>query len=181
LQAVQGQVGDLVSAAVTGDEAAFTEIVARHHRDLLRVAYVVCRDRELAEDAVQSAWSAAWRRMGDLRDHDRLRGWLVAVAANEARQIMRRRRWSIEVPVSDAGGSASSGDQADEFETGIVRADLRRAVAALDPTDRALLALRYVGEMSSAEIGAALGMTASGARGRLSRLVQRLRGVLADD
>ena len=53
------QVADLVTAAATGDEAAFTELVARHHRDLLRVAYVVCRDASLAEDAAQSTWAIA--------------------------------------------------------------------------------------------------------------------------
>ena len=50
----------------------------------------------------------------------------------------------------------------------------------LDPTDRALIALRYVAELSSDEIGRALGMSSSGARGRLSRLLLRLRGELRD-
>ena len=58
--------------------------------------------------------------------------------------------------------------------------DLRRVLASLDPTDRALIALRYVAELSSEEIGRALGMSPSGARGRLSRLLLRLRGELRD-
>ena len=55
---------DLVRAAMEGDEAAFTELVERHHRDLQRVAYVICRDPALAEDAAQAAWTIAWRRIG---------------------------------------------------------------------------------------------------------------------
>ena len=55
------QVGELVRAAAMGDETAFTELVARHHPDLLRVAYVICRDAALAEDAAQAAWAIAWR------------------------------------------------------------------------------------------------------------------------
>ena len=86
------QVGELVQAAATGDEAAFTELVSRHHRDLLRVAYVICRDAALAEDSAQAAWAIAWRRMGDVKDPTQIRGWLVAVAANEARRTMRSRR-----------------------------------------------------------------------------------------
>ena len=43
-------------AAATGDEAAFTELVSRHHQDLLRVAYVICRDPALSEDAAQAAY-----------------------------------------------------------------------------------------------------------------------------
>ena len=47
---MESQAGELVQAAATGDEAAFTELVSRHHRDMLRVAYVICRDPALAED-----------------------------------------------------------------------------------------------------------------------------------
>ena len=174
---MQAEAGDLVRAAVTGNEAAFTELVARHHRDLLRVAYVVCRDRALAEDAAQGAWSVAWRRMGEIRDPNLVRAWLVSVTANEARRIMRGRRQILrEIPIGDPGlDDASPSDRAAD---GIALLDLRSALAALDPTDRALIALRYVGELSSEQIGAALGMSPSGARGRLSRLLLRLRGDL---
>ena len=90
--AMETQAGELVRAAALGDEAAFTELVARHHRDLLRVAYVICREPALAEDSAQAAWAIAWRRMGDVKDPTQIRGWLVAVAANEARRTMRSRR-----------------------------------------------------------------------------------------
>ena len=174
------QVAELVQAAATGDEAAFTELVARHHRDMLRVAYVICRDPALAEDAAQAAWAIAWRRLGDVKDPAQVRGWLVAVAANEARRTMRSRRPSVhEISVGDIEPRASrlplrsAGRQHRD-------ADLRRVLESLDPTDRALIALRYVAELSSDEIGRALGMSSSGARGRLSCLLLRLRGDLRD-
>jgi DNA-directed RNA polymerase specialized sigma24 family protein len=50
-----------VQSAVAGDEMAFARIVDAYHRDLVRVAYVVAGDEQLAEDAAQSAWSIAWR------------------------------------------------------------------------------------------------------------------------
>jgi len=173
--------GELARAAVTGDEAAFTELVARHHRDLLRVAYVICRDTALAEDAAQAAWAIAWRRLGDIRDPNEVRGWLVAVAANEARRTMRSRRPHIvEISVSDIELEGVPDLRPDPLANGIANADLRRVLASLDPTDRALIALRYVAELRSDEIGRALGMSSSGARGRLSRLLVRLRGELRD-
>jgi hypothetical protein len=72
------QVAELVQAAATGEEAAFTELLARYHRDLLRVAYVICREPALAEDAAPAAWAIAWRRIGDVKDPTQIRGWLVA-------------------------------------------------------------------------------------------------------
>lgn len=182
VEAVAIHVGELVRAAAMGDEAAFTELVARHHHDLLRVAYVICRDPALAEDSTQSAWAIAWRRLGDVRDPVRVQGWLVAIVANEARRIMRSRRRSVrEIAVAEIERDGIPGSGSDPLADSIARADLRRVVAALDPTDRALLAMRYVAELSSDEIGRALGMSSSGVRGRLSRLLLRLRGELRDE
>jgi RNA polymerase sigma-70 factor, ECF subfamily len=173
---------ELVRAAALGDEAAFTELVARHHRDLQRVAYVICRDPGLAEDAAQSAWAIAWRRIGEVRDPGQIRGWLVAVVANEARRIMRSRHSRVvEISVADVELRAVPDVRSDRLADGIANTDLRRVIGALDPTDRALIALRYVAELRSDEIGRALGMSSSGARGRLSRLLLRLRGELDDD
>ena len=176
------QVADLVQAAATGDEEAFTELVARHHQDLLRVAYVICRDPDLAEDAAQAAWAIAWRRLLEVKEPTRVRGWLVAVAANEARRVMRSRRPMIhEISVADHGIESIPDVGSDALDVSIATSDLRRVLASLDPTDRALIALRYVAELPSDEIGRTLGMSSSGARGRLSRLLLRLRGELGDD
>jgi RNA polymerase sigma factor (sigma-70 family) len=59
--------------------------------------------------------------------------------------------------------------------------DLANALAGLDPKDRALIGLRYVSGLDSAEIGRAVGMSASAVRVRLHRLLGRLRLELGDD
>ena len=97
-----------VRLAAAGDTVAFARIVAAYHADMVRVAYVVAGgDQDLADDAVQAAWSIAWRKLGSLRDPERLKPWLVSVAANEARQLCRRRRRAsvveIDVAVDDPG------------------------------------------------------------------------------
>ena len=85
-----------VALAVTGDEAALTRIIDAHHHDMTRVAYLICGDLDVADDAVQAAWPIAWRKLGSLRDPGRLRPSLVSIAANEARQLVRRiRRRSV--------------------------------------------------------------------------------------
>ena len=95
---------------------------------------------------------------------------------------MRSRRPSVrEISVGDIELEAVPDHRSDPLADSIASSDLRRVLESLDPTDRALIALRYVAELSSDEIGRALGMSSSGARGRLSRLLLRLRGELADD
>jgi RNA polymerase sigma-70 factor (ECF subfamily) len=175
-QAMGGStVASTVALAGAGDEAAFARLVATYHADMARVAFAACGDRELAEDAVQSAWLVAWRKLRSLRDPDRIRPWLLAVTANEARQLVRRRHGPVvEIDVE------APGDKRNDPSAGIERLDLRRALAHLSPDDRALVAMHYVIALSSDELGSAFGTSPSAVRMRLSRIVDRLRKELCD-
>ena len=120
----------------------------------------------MADDAVQAAWAIAWRRLGTLRDPARLRPWLMSVAANEARQMARgdRRRTVRELRVEAPGAGTPTPERA-------ALIDLANALARLDPKDRVLIGLRYVADLDSAAIGREMGLSASGVRVRLHRLL----------
>src|SRR6476659_8861965 len=94
-----------VADAAAGDADALARIVGAHHDDMARICFVICGNQDLAQDAVQAAWPIAWRKLGSLRDPERLRPWLMAVAANEARQILRRQRRHqvVEIEIADVG------------------------------------------------------------------------------
>ncbi|HLO35136.1 MAG TPA: sigma-70 family RNA polymerase sigma factor [Candidatus Deferrimicrobium sp.] len=162
--------------AVAGDEAAFARIVSAYHADMVRVAYGICGQPDLALDAVQAAWMIAWRKLRTVRQPDRLRSWLVAVAANEARHIVRRAHPGrvVEIPVDQPDRSAP--DPSDEIR----RLDLVNALHKLTPEDRSLIALRYGAALDSSEIAPLLGISASGVRARLFRIMGRLRKELDD-
>ncbi len=138
---------------------------------MIRVAYAITGDAEAAGDAAQGAWTIAWRRLHTLRNRDQVRAWLVAIAANEARQAVRKRgRWSV-VDISETLDAAPGADPVDRIGS----VDLGRALARLKPDDRTLLALRFVAGLDSTEIAAQLGLSPSGVRSRLARLIERLR------
>jgi RNA polymerase sigma-70 factor (ECF subfamily) len=169
--------GSLVSLAAGGDEAAFTQIVAAHHDDMVRVSFVVCGDLDLADEAVAAAWLIAWRKLRDLREPGRIRPWLVSIAANEARQVVRRRRRRGVMELAMADSAVPPGDPAARAAD----IDLINALSRLDPDDRALLALRYVAGFDASELARATGRSASGTRARLARLLGRLRTELRDE
>src|SRR5829696_7692231 len=148
---------DLLRLAAKGDEGAFTRIVATHHLGMLKVSLAVSGDMTVAEEAVQAAWMLAWRRLPSLRDGERLRPWLLSIAANQARDALRRRRRRPIVELEVADKATAVGDPAGR--PGDI--DLRNAMAKLDPADRALVALRYVAGLDSFELSRALGMSAS--------------------
>lgn len=166
-----------VADAAAGNAEALARIVGAHHDDMARIAFVICGDQDLAQDAVQSAWPIAWRKLRTLREPERLRPWLMAVAANEARHLVRRRRRErvVEIDVADSGTTHS--DPA--ARPGVT--DLAIALRRLRSDDRALLALRHVAGFDATEIGRALGMSPSGVRSRLARLLGRLREELDHD
>lgn len=163
--------------AMAGDVSAFARIVAEHHDDMARVCFVICGDQDMAQDAVQAAWPIAWRKLASLREADRLLPWLITIAANEARQALRRQRRHgvMEIEV------AALGSRQHDPSLVVDRIDLVAALRRLSAEDRSILALRYISGFDAPEIGRALGISASGVRSRLARAAARLRSELADD
>jgi RNA polymerase sigma factor (sigma-70 family) len=167
---------DVLASAAAGDEIAIRRLIAEHHDDMRRVCSYVTRDEAVAEDAAQAAWSVAWRKIGSLRDPERLRPWLISVAVNEAKQLLRQRRRRAEIEiVADASSEPGGPDPA----TGVGAMDLHAALERLDPDDRALLAMRYVAGFDSNELAIATGKKPAAIRQHLKRLLDRLREDLA--
>ena len=166
-----------VERAAAGDEVAFARIVAAYHLDLVRVAFVICGDAGLAEDAAQAAWWIAWRKLPSLRDPARLKAWLVAVAANEARKALKREHRHPVVEIEVVRDPSREVDPPGDID----HVDLANALGHLKPEDRALVALRYAADLDSSELALVVGMSASGVRSRLSRLLDRLRKELGDE
>jgi RNA polymerase sigma-70 factor (ECF subfamily) len=169
----------LIASAAAGDAASFASIVNSNHEDMRRVCVVVAGDEAIADDAVAAAWSIAWRKLGSVRDPARLRQWLVSVAVNEARQLLRarRRRSLIEVPVIRVDEPTGGLDPGSTISS----IDLRNALARLDASDRALLAMRYLAGFDATELADATGRSPSGTRARLARLLHRLERELGDE
>ncbi len=160
-----------VRLAASGDDVACARLVGDHHDAMLGAAFVIVGDADTAREAVQAAWSIAWRRLPGLRDPERVRPWLVAIAANEARHLVRRQRRRTIVEISAGTDQPVAADPAD----GISFVDLERALHRLTVEERTLLALRYVAGFDSTQIARYAGLSASGVRSRLARLVDRLR------
>jgi RNA polymerase sigma factor (sigma-70 family) len=161
----------LVAAAASGDQVAFARIVAAHHEDMIRVCYVITRDVDAAQDAVQEAWTIAWRGLKRLKDPSRVRQWLVAIAANEARQFLRGQRRRVVTEIR----AETSRDDEEGTQGWSGSMDLRNALAHLSVQDRQLLSLRYVAGFDSGELSRITGLSPSGTRARLQRLLATLR------
>jgi RNA polymerase sigma factor (sigma-70 family) len=182
VRALQDSRGDaeLVAAAVAGDRGAFAAIYDRYADRLHDFCWSLLRDRDEAADATQDAFLVAAERLGQLRDPERLRPWLYAVARSQAlRRARARQRVAPEEEMIDRPDTAAGPERATE------QADLRElvwnAAAGLSERDRALLDLHLRQGLEGAELGEAMGIPAGHAYVLLSRLrdqVERALGAL---
>ena len=146
--------------------------------DLFAYAHALLRDRAAAEDVAALTFERAFRRR-DRFDPRRgtQRAWLFAIARNAALDELRRRKRTAALVVDpedvDASEATASGD--DDGEAAVRRAAVRAALAALEPRDRELVALKFEAGLSNGEIAAVLGISETNAGSRLHRAVRRLR------
>lgn len=171
---------DCVSAAISGDTEAFGALFDRHSTRVLTHCYRLTGDRHAAEDLTSVVFLEAWRRRGELRfvDGSSL-PWLLVTATNAARNHRRSLRRHRAALARLSSGVVESSDPA---ESAIARADaarsaegLRSALASLRRTDRQVVALCLIAELSYEEAADVLGLTAGAVRNRLSRSRRRLR------
>jgi DNA-directed RNA polymerase specialized sigma24 family protein len=114
---------ELVRAATAGDRGAFAAIYDRYADRLHDFCWGLLRDRDEAADATQDAFVVAAERLGQLRDPERLRPWLYAVARSQAlRRIRARSREAPEEEMTDLPDPTTGPEQAAE------RSDLRQLV-----------------------------------------------------
>ena len=170
--------------AAGGDHAAFEELFHRHAEAVWNHAYRLTGAWSLAEDLTSATFLMAWRKRGEVRlIRDSALPWLYAVAGNLARSEFRRAgRFSRALRRVPAGDTAP--DHADDVALRVdddrrVRAVLE-AVRALPKSEREVVELCLLGDLSTADAAALLGLAEPSIRSRVSRAKARLRTLLED-
>ncbi|MFN9945939.1 MAG: sigma-70 family RNA polymerase sigma factor [Planctomycetota bacterium] len=156
----------------TGDPRALAKVFDRTAAELGKVASHLCRDRDAAEDAVQSAFLAAIETRHEWDATRPLLPWLLGVLVNRVREQRRRRRQPDAARVRTP---ADAPDPADVAADGEVGEAVRRALQRLPEPYRDTLERHLVHGQSAAEIAAASGTPAGTVRMRLLRGLDQLR------
>ena len=186
---------EVVRRAQRKDAAAFAQLIGRHERAALSVAFGVLSDAGAAGDVVQEGFVRAWERLADLKEPARFGPWLCGIVRNLAIDSLRRARnepkaSSVTPAVQDArspanslaeghGGHGYCSDPSD----GLTRRERDDAIAAalnvLDDVSRVAVVLRYYDGMSSRQIGDLLGLAPAAVDMRLTRARRQLRDRLS--
>ncbi|MFI9292240.1 sigma-70 family RNA polymerase sigma factor [Streptomyces gardneri] len=172
----------LVEAARAGDTHARDELVRAYLPLVHNVVGRALDGHADTDDIVQETMVRALDGLAGLRDPDRFRSWLIAIAMNG---IRRRWRENRQAPVPGLDRAADLADPAGDFtELTILRLrlsgqrrDVARATRWLDDEDRELLSLWWLeaaGELSRAELSEGLGVSPQHAAVRVQRMKERL-------
>lgn len=169
---------DVVRRVLAGERELLELLVDRHGPALYATLRGRMRDVEDTREAFQETWRLAFERLGSLRDAQRFRAWLFAIALNELR---RARRAEAAAPDPGAlGGLQDPGREPDALaEDRELARRLAEAIAALPPRQRDVFRLRVTGGLAHAEIAALLGISEQNARVQHHLAVRRLRERLA--
>ena len=166
-----------VSRARDGDRDAFDRIAMQVVDRLYRVARLMLRDAERAEDAAQETLVRCWRDLPALRDVDRFDGWLNRLlmrAINDEFRSARRARAAVTILRLEPATR-------DTTDAVVLREQLDRGFRRLTLEHRAVLVLRLYLGLSLEETASTLGIPAGTAKSRLHYATLAMRDALEAD
>jgi RNA polymerase sigma-70 factor (sigma-E family) len=167
----------LVGAGADADaaDAAITLLYGSHYRSLVRLATLLVHDIATAEEVVQDSFVALHAGLHRLRDSEKALSYLRAAVLNRARSVLRHRvvvDSNAPKPVPDMP-SAELGALAL-----LERSSVVAALRSLPVRQREVVVLRFYGDLSEAQIAAAMGITRGAVKSHTARAMAALRSVL---
>jgi len=168
----------LVERARRGDRQAFAELVRASGARLDATARLILRDPDLAQDAVQDTLIRAWRSLPGLRDPATFDHWLHSLVAHACIDLARkRRRRVVELELSPLDFAEALDETAQIADRDL----LDRALARLEPEQRAILVLHFYLDLPLPRVAQLLGIPGGTAKSRLHRSLRVLRSAMSID
>lgn len=169
----------LLERARAGDKDAFVRLVQPFERAVRSVVRGMLRHRpEDVDDVVQEALLRAYRGVSRFRGEASVRTWFHRIAVNATLDALRRRRL-LEV-LDDEALPELPAPGADPFEVASIRHDVAAAIAALPPTQQAIVLLVDIEDLDYGTVGQMLGIPRGTVASRLHRAHGTLRSAFCE-
>lgn len=160
-----------VERFLAGDVAGFEALYSKYYDKVFSLARGVLLGHDEAQDATQEVFALVNRHLARFDRRSRFSTWLFRIAVNRSIQEARRNKHvSRNVELSEAIAKEAPPESEDELDPRV-----QKALEALAPRDRALLALFYWEELNLTEIASSLGCGVNAAKTRLYRARERFR------
>src|SRR5690348_3029504 len=166
---------EVVDRVRAGETALYEIVMRRYNQRLYRIARAIVRDDAEAEDVMQAAYVSAFEHLAQFAGRAPFSTWLTRIAVHEALLRLHKRGRLDQLEDSEDGGKpgvnmvATSADPEQMTTRAELRHFLEEAILDLPQQYRAVLMLRDIEELSTAETADALGLTEENVKVRLHR------------
>ena len=172
----------LIQKVLSGDDEAFTVLVRKYQKSVHALAWRKVGDFHFAEEITQDVFLRAYKYLSTLKDRTQFSGWLYVITDRLCNNYLQNKKSEIksleDVPVIEMQRTSYERymSEQNEKEAHAHRQELvRRLLAKLPESERTVMTLYYLGEMTAKEIGNFLGVSVNTITSRLSRARERLR------
>jgi RNA polymerase sigma factor (sigma-70 family) len=169
---------EIVASIVAGGTDGLAKAYDRYADPLYKYCRFMLSDPAGAADATQDTFVIAASRLIGLRESERLRAWLYAVARNECLRILRARKTTV-APDAAPGVTADGADVSDNAERAELRRLLEDAAAGLNPSEREIIELQLRQGLEPAEVATVLGVSRNHAHALVSQAREQFQACLS--
>jgi RNA polymerase sigma-70 factor, ECF subfamily len=169
----------IVARVLRGNAEAFRELVERYRDQYARYAFHMLGNREDAEEALQDAFTRAYRSLPRCEDPERFGAWLFRILVNRCRTAGTRRGRRARTFVTDDAALLGASEDHPE-DRAAWREEIDRALQQLRAEQREAFLLKYVEELGYEEMSRMTGVGVSALKMRVMRACERLRDLLSE-
>ena len=173
---------ELIQHSLQGDQDAFAALVRKYQKGVHALAWRKIGDFHIAQEITQDTFLKAYKNLGDLKNYNSFAGWLYVIAARLCYDWRQKNRTPVasldNIDASEVDHVSYSqytaekqAAEADATRREIVKKLLRK----LPESERTVITLFYLGEMTINAIGEFLGVSPNTVKSRLSRARNRLK------
>ena len=179
----------LIRRVLSGDDEAFSTLMRRYQKGVHALIWRKIGDFHIAEEITQDTFIQVYKKLGTLEDPNRFEGWLYVIANRRCINWVKRHKakmnklnmQSLEVTLPEEVEKASYAHHTShqrEVENTQWRQNLaKKLLQQLPESERTVVTLYYLGEMTSVEISKFLGVSVNTIKSRLHRARKRLQEV----
>ncbi len=165
-----------------GDISGLEELVRLYYVRAVRAAFLVCHDRDTAEDIVQAAFIRAYERIHQFDANRSFGPWFLRIVVNDARKVNLKRKRDAPMEIEADEEIASLPSQEAALDDLVVEGETSQAIwealGRLSPGQRSAIVLRYYLGLSDSDMSSRLAIQPGTVRWRLHVAKQRLRELL---
>ncbi len=174
----------LIRRILSGDDAAFNTLVRKYQKGIHALAWRKVGDFHIAEEIVQDTFLQVYKNLTQLKNPNQFSGWMYVIASRLCLKWLEKNKnkfamHSLEdTPVEEIQESSYTHYVSEQRQTEVTehrRELVKKLLAKLPESERTVVTLHFLGEMTAKEIGKLLGVSVNTIKSRLRRGRKRLQ------